>query len=401
MIAEVIFQTASPLRKDFDLCQKQPYSHFEDTQEYLPKEKFRQTVLPPFPFSLYNKKIANRTHLHYPYLPEVVYKQTQEELGSDETESTADSIKDLEAENLAEFEEKVKKFRNQLAEKSVKLEKEDKTTANSEEFLSKHREAICEEMPDLKEEFSQIKYASENLSFSTNSPITLSPPQELDTNRVDSKEKNEEGQIEDGLEKNTSENRSRKLKKTLLLDLDETLIHAKRCHRKLWNKKIGSLQTLQTHQLRIKFVLRPYALQFLHFIQNYYQVVLFTAATYQYVTDVIQTINDQYDLSFNFQVLCRHHCRIAIQNDKIRTKDLSLIKNRTLQDMILVDNSIFNAIFNIHNVVPIRSFLAEQNDQELIKLTAFLLSIHDADDVRIQIQQKYKLNQLIHFQKVH
>lgn len=78
----------------------------------------------------------------------------------------------------------------------------------------------------------------------------------------------------------------------------------------------------------------------------------------------------------------------------IYVKDLRVIKDRELKDLILVDNSIVSFAFNMPNGVPIASFTGQKNDEELLYLTTFLEEVYAADDVRHRIEKTFNLTQL-------
>jgi len=63
-------------------------------------------------------------------------------------------------------------------------------------------------------------------------------------------------------------------------------------------------------------------------------------------------------------------------------KDLSLLKNRNLKDIILVDNSCTCFSLNLENGVPIVPFYNDKSDEELLALIEFLIPLAQVDDVR-------------------
>lgn len=67
-------------------------------------------------------------------------------------------------------------------------------------------------------------------------------------------------------------------------------------------------------------------------------------------------------------------------------KDLRIIENRDLKDIILIDNSCLSFAFNINNGVPILPFFDNENDEELKHLTYYLNRLQDQsiEDVREQ-----------------
>jgi len=56
-------------------------------------------------------------------------------------------------------------------------------------------------------------------------------------------------------------------------------------------------------------------------------------------------------------------------------KDLRVILNRDLKDMVLVDNSIYSFAYQIDNGIPIISFYDDPNDEELLHLMFYMKSL--------------------------
>lgn len=77
-------------------------------------------------------------------------------------------------------------------------------------------------------------------------------------------------------------------------------------------------------------------------------------------------------------------------------KDLRIIENRDLKDIILIDNSCLSFAFNINNGVPILPFFDNENDEELKHLTYYLNRLQDQsiEDVREQNIQAFGLLKL-------
>lgn len=100
---------------------------------------------------------------------------------------------------------------------------------------------------------------------------------------------------------------------TLVLDLDETLIH---------NVDYGQDSF---------FLVRPGCVQFIELMAQYYEIVIFTAALQEYADQVV----DQIDVGNNIKYrLYRQH---TSQNGPFLVKDLSLL-GRDLNRTIIIDN---------------------------------------------------------------
>lgn len=63
-------------------------------------------------------------------------------------------------------------------------------------------------------------------------------------------------------------------------------------------------------------------------------------------------------------------------------KDLRIIANRELKDLIIVDNAVLCFSLQIENGIPILPFYSDKNDDELLHLLFYLKSLAEADDIR-------------------
>ena len=70
---------------------------------------------------------------------------------------------------------------------------------------------------------------------------------------------------------------------------------------------------------------------------------------------------------------------------------MSVIEDRNLKDMIIVDNSIISFAFNLSNGVPIKAFLGDKNDDELLYMVTFLEELFTKEDVRTYIDMTFKM----------
>ena len=144
-------------------------------------------------------------------------------------------------------------------------------------------------------------------------------------------------------------------KYTLVLDLDETLIHFK------VNPKDDSSGILQ---------FRPYISEFLSSMSKFYELVIFTAATQDYADPIINAI-EQKGTTFQYR-LYRIHA-IIINNDFV--KDLSRL-GRDMSKVIIVDNMEQNYKLQPDNGITIRPFWGKDtSDMALYDLISILVKI--------------------------
>ena len=144
---------------------------------------------------------------------------------------------------------------------------------------------------------------------------------------------------------------------TLVLDLDETLIHFKSNPN---NESSG------------KIMIRPFLYDFLRNIKKDYELIIFTAATQDYADPIIDAIEKE-EKYFDYR-LYRIHTTI-IENDFV--KDLSKL-GRDLNRTIIVDNMKQNYKNQPNNGITIRPFWGKDvEDTALVDLLDILKKIAD------------------------
>ena len=164
---------------------------------------------------------------------------------------------------------------------------------------------------------------------------------------------------------------SKNLKKfTLVLDLDETIIHFK------VNPNNDSEGVLRV---------RPGIFDFLETLGNYYEIIVFTAATQDYADLLIDAIEEN-KIYFDYRLYRQH--TIIIDNDFV--KDLKRL-GRPIDKIIIVDNMPQNFRLQKENGVNIRAFWGEDPyDTALIDLMPILVNIaKEGGDVRVGLR-KYR-----------
>lgn len=71
-------------------------------------------------------------------------------------------------------------------------------------------------------------------------------------------------------------------------------------------------------------------------------------------------------------------------------KELNIFRDRSLENMIIVDNSIFSFCTNINNGIYIQPFKGDKYDSELEILAPFLEELVEEKDVRLKIKSTFK-----------
>ena len=136
--------------------------------------------------------------------------------------------------------------------------------------------------------------------------------------------------------------------------------------------------------------MRPYVLDSLEKLSNFYELIVFTAGEQGYADNILDYIDPEKKI-FKKR-LYRTHC---IELDGFYIKDLDIILDREKKNMLIVDNSILSFAFDIDNGVPINSFIGnEEDDRELLFLYSFLEEAASALDIRVNIRDSFKLSYL-------
>ena len=178
--------------------------------------------------------------------------------------------------------------------------------------------------------------------------------------------------------------------KTIIFDLDETLVH--------W---VDDPETDSPHViLKVTFPtgetvdaginIRPYAIEWLKEANKYFQVVVFTASHQSYADVVLDYIDPNHDL-IHYR-LYRESC--ILTKEGVYIKDLRIFKNRKIENVVIVDNAVYSFGFQLDNGIPIIPFYDDPNDEELHHLVFYMKCLSSLEDMRIQNQNAFQLASL-------
>ena len=181
----------------------------------------------------------------------------------------------------------------------------------------------------------------------------------------------------------TEENKPRK--KSLILDLDETLVHSS-----FYPFERASDLTLpikvDNQKILVYILRRPYALEFIKEMSQYYEIIIYTASIPEYAKNLLNEFDKFNVISKRFY---RYNC---IHKDGIYIKDLKLI-GKPFKDLIIIDNNPTSYLYNVDNGLPILSWYGDKQDIELLKfipLLKYLAKVDDVTDVIPQIVNRAK-----------
>ena len=182
------------------------------------------------------------------------------------------------------------------------------------------------------------------------------------------------------LNKNPNFHESKKMKKkTLILDIDETLVHSSY---KPFKKPADFILNIKFNGLKktIYVLKRPHIDEFLKELSDFFEIMTFTVSLSQYADPVLNQIDKNHIIK---ERLYRENC---ICHKGIFIKDLRKV-GKDLKDVILIDNNPISYLVNIDNGLPISTWYDNSSDNELMKLVPLLKYLANVDDVRPVIRK--------------
>jgi len=167
-------------------------------------------------------------------------------------------------------------------------------------------------------------------------------------------------------------------RKTLVLDLDETLVHSS--FRVVHSADIVITVELEGEHHRVFVRKRPGVDEFLARVAQLYEVVIYTASMAKYANPLLDELDPQRVCAWR---LFREACTRRPQG---YVKDLSKI-GRPLKDVIIIDNSPICYALQPDNAIPIKTWRDDVSDRELLDLIPILYSLAEVEDIPMILKQ--------------
>ena len=182
-------------------------------------------------------------------------------------------------------------------------------------------------------------------------------------------------------------------KKTLILDLDETLVHSSFkpiiYNNTFYSPDLFLTINFQGNIHKVYVLKRPFLQEFLNEMNKIYNIMIFTASVKEYANPLLDILDKENVIKKRFY---REHC--VFKGGKY-IKNLEVIK-QDLKDIILVDNNPISYSLNKNNGIPIKSWYYDKNDKELFNIRNVLYFLANVYDVRDYIP-KIIINNDIYF----
>ncbi|WOK91529.1 CTD small phosphatase-like protein 2 isoform X2 [Canna indica] len=168
---------------------------------------------------------------------------------------------------------------------------------------------------------------------------------------------------------------------TLVLDLDETLVHSTLEHCDDADFTFSVFFNMKEHTVYVRR--RPFLQMFLERVAQMFEIVIFTASLSIYAAQLLDILDpDQKIIS---RRIYRESC---VFSDGCYTKDLTVLEV-DLAKVAIIDNSPQVFQLQVNNGIPIKSWFDDPSDHALVQLLPFLETLVDAEDVRPIIAKKF------------
>ena len=180
-------------------------------------------------------------------------------------------------------------------------------------------------------------------------------------------------------------------KKTLVLDLDETLVHSQFMTFSCPSDVVIQIE-IENEIHDIHVMVRPGVKEFLEKMEKYFEIVIFTASVSKYADPLLDIIDKKGLCPFR---LFREHCSLI---NTTFVKDLKRL-GRDLKSIIIVDNSPLSYSLHPQNGIPILTWFEDKSDRELFEIMPVLEFLSIVPDVR-EFIPKFVTNNKIDYDKV-
>lgn len=178
-------------------------------------------------------------------------------------------------------------------------------------------------------------------------------------------------------------------KKTLALDLDETLVHSS--FQPIEGADLVLPVEIDGQCCEVYVMKRPGVDDFLKRLHKHYELIIYTASLSKYADPLLDWLDPKNYCGYR---LFREHCTYF---NGIFVKDLSRL-DRPLKDCMIIDNSPTSYLFHPECAIPTVSWYDDQSDMELYQLCSILEKISRVDDVRTVLKQ-FISNNKVNFEK--
>jgi TFIIF-interacting CTD phosphatase-like protein len=185
-------------------------------------------------------------------------------------------------------------------------------------------------------------------------------------------------------------------KPLLVLDLDECLIYCHICtteNEKSQYKNTAFDWIFIENNTHYVFYKRPHLNEFLNEVSKYFQIAIWSSTEPSYIDNILNNIFPEHtkQLAFAWSKYkavnaAKDNFDFSSEYKSIPIKDLIKLRRKksvnSLNKVLFVDDSPYKLKRNYGNLITVNKFEGELNDNELLHLKKYLLSIKDCENYR-------------------
>lgn len=171
--------------------------------------------------------------------------------------------------------------------------------------------------------------------------------------------------------------------KTLVLDLDETLIHSLSRSSSFSQGQMVEIK-LDANQLATLYLVnkRPFCDHFLRAVSQWYKLVIFTASVQAYADPMIDWLEQE--RKYFRRRFYRQHCTSSPAG---YIKDLTKVEP-DLSKVIIIDNSPISYSMHQNNAISVEGWINDPSDHSLLHLVPLLNALRFTSDIRSLLSLK-------------
>ncbi|XP_016431009.1 CTD small phosphatase-like protein 2-A [Sinocyclocheilus rhinocerous] len=138
----------------------------------------------------------------------------------------------------------------------------------------------------------------------------------------------------------------------------------------------------QDHKYKVYVILRPYVKEFLQAMTKHFEMFVYTSAKKEYAEKIVDILDPNKKL-FRHR-LYQDDCACVLGH---YIKDLTVLE-RDLSKTVILDNAPHTFPYHLMNMIPIKSWVGDQEDRELQKLIPYMEKLVHADDIRNVLKKR-------------
>ena len=182
-------------------------------------------------------------------------------------------------------------------------------------------------------------------------------------------------------------------KRLAIFDLDETLIHCELKDIQSAQKQI-KIKISASIERTVGLNIRPNYKETIEKLKENYHVVMFTASLQKYADAIMDEIDPNREL-FEYRMYRNNCTQIKVDNQIYYIKDLRVFKYISLDDIVIIDNSVLSFGFHLENGIPILPYYSGNDEIEMDNLLNLLEELSNKKSIPNTLGKVMELDQYL------